>query len=125
MSWERDPATGLWKQYNTLIAPAPGSLENTEAPPSVHAGIESATLDAKTIDAIYRAILRHTWAGLGRDERVFWPGLCTWSRVWIAGKWGESPRTGDSLWVPGHWRLRIDMAKKTRDVLNGTTQQRP
>lgn len=118
MTWKRDPATGKYIKYPTLEAPIPGTAPEAAAPADVHAMLPGTKLDERTINEIYRAILRHTWAGLANGERVLWPGFATFSRVWIPPRPGRNPRTGDYLTVPGHWRIKVDRSKKLFLALN-------
>ena len=118
MTWEIDPATGLWKQYPLNEAPIPGTTSYAAVPERVITQLPATKLDRRTIDAIYRAILRHTWAGLKNGERVLWPGYATFFAVWIPPRTGRNPRTGDSMPIPGYWRLGASVSKKTDIAIN-------
>lgn len=91
MTFKRDPVTGSWIQPETLPAEAPGSLPHTTAPVWVKYWLRNSTLDDKTIDEIYRAILRITWRELAAGERVLWPKIGTLSAYRVAGRWGGTP----------------------------------
>lgn len=118
MTWKRDPTTGESIKYENLEAPIPGTAPEAAAPADVYAMLPGTKLDERTINAIYRAILRHTWAGLAAGDRVLWPGFATFYRVWIPPRPGRNPRTGDYLTVPGHWRIKVDRSKKLFLALN-------
>ena len=117
MTFKRDPVTGSWIQPETLPAEAPGSLPHTTAPVWVKYWLRNSTLDDKTIDEIYRAILRITWRELAAGERVLWPKIGTLSAYRVAGRWGRNPRTGDSMWIPTFWRIKMDLAKKAKATI--------
>lgn len=119
MTFPRDPTTGLTLQFDHYEAPIPGTLPNTAAEPAIHAALENTTMDERTINEVYRAILRHTWAGIAAGERVLWPGFATFERVWTPPKPGRNPQTGDYLNVPGFWRIKITAAKKLQNMIGG------
>lgn len=118
MTWTRDPGTGQWSENWDGTTYAPGSLEFQATPPQADAKIAALDIDKNTADAVWKSILRQTWAGLHAGQRVTWPNLVSLSPYTAKAKNGRNPRTGEAIQIPAQLKIKVKTSKSFIDEIN-------